>query len=317
MEEVPGSEEPLLALDEQPALTGQNEERLLIRLGVVDAALAGLEHGHIDPELRELDRRLTVLVAEPTRRTPRLGGEPLSIAHVDDEPALGDGGKPGASVLKPRFVQNRILAGQATHPSPGPVFWERPPERPAILASVQADYGGGRVQSERGGIVLRTGRLSLLPLTGLDEAEHARASRNAEDALRDTRAAEPQWQEHGFGPWAIRDTRDGSFLGCAELRFAGEGIEGIAADDVEAGWWVTEERRNEGIATEAMEAAIDDLWSRTDVQTITAYIEDGQNEPSRRVAAKLGFAVRSTGRGRSGEPMTVYTLCRDDWRRRL
>ena len=193
----------------------------------------------------------------------------------------------------------------------------RTPERPAILASVQGDYGGGRVESEQGGIVLRTGRLSLLPLTGLDEAEHARASRNAEDALRDTRAAEPQWQEHGFGPWAIRDKRDDSFLGCAELRFAGEGIEGIAADEVEAGWWVTEERRNEGIATEAMEAAIDDLWSRTDVQTITAYIEDGQNEPSRRVAAKLGFAVRSTGRGRSGEPMTVYTLCRDDWLRRL
>ena len=171
--------------------------------------------------------------------------------------------------------------------------------------------------SEQSEIVLRTGRLSLFPLTGLDEAEHARASRNAEDALRDTRAAEPQWQEHGFGPWAIRDKRDDGFLGCAELRFAGEGIEGIAADEVEAGWWVTEERRNEGIATEAMEAAIDDLWSRTDVQTITAYIEDGQNEPSRRVAAKLGFAVRSTGRGRSGEPMTVYTLCRDDWLRRL
>ena len=68
MEEVPGSETTLLALDEQPALTGQNEERILIRLGVVDAALAGLEDGHIDPELRELDRRFAVLVGEPTRR---------------------------------------------------------------------------------------------------------------------------------------------------------------------------------------------------------------------------------------------------------
>ena len=105
MEEVPGSEESLLALDEQPALTSQNEERLLIRLGVVDAALAGLEDGHIDPELRELDRRLAVLVGEPTRRTPRLRREPLGIAHVNDEPALGDGGEPGASVLKPRFGQ--------------------------------------------------------------------------------------------------------------------------------------------------------------------------------------------------------------------
>jgi len=29
------------------------------------------------------------------------------------------------------------------------------------------------------------------------------------------------------------------------------------------------------------------------------------------VAAKLGFAVRGRGRGRSGEPMTVYELRRD------
>src|SRR5262252_7150676 len=170
--------------------------------------------------------------------------------------------------------------------------------------------------SEQGGLVLRTGRLSLVPLTGLDEAEHARASRNAADALRDTRAAEPQWREHGFGPWAIRDRRDNIFLGCAELRFAGEGIEGIAADEVEAGWWVTEERRNEGIATEAMEAAIDDLWARTDVRTITAYIAEEENGASRRVAAKLGFSVRGSGRGRSGEPMTVYVLRREDWLRR-
>ena len=83
----------------------QNEERLLIRLGVIDAALARLEDGHIDPELRELHRRVAVLVREPARRAPRLRSEPLGIAHVDDEPALGDGGEPGASVLKPRFGQ--------------------------------------------------------------------------------------------------------------------------------------------------------------------------------------------------------------------
>src|SRR3954465_2490174 len=106
MEEVPGSEESLLALDEQPALTGQDEEGLLIRLGVVNAALPGLEDGHIDPELRELDRRLAILVGEPTRRAPRLRREPLGIAHVDNEPTLSDGGKPGASVLKPRFLHD-------------------------------------------------------------------------------------------------------------------------------------------------------------------------------------------------------------------
>jgi hypothetical protein len=61
-----------------------------------------------------------------------------------------------------------------------------------------------------------------------------------------------------------------------------------------------------------MHAAIDDLWGRTDAESITAYIEEGkEKEPSRRLAAKLGFVVRGPGRGRSGEPMTVYELLQD------
>jgi len=49
-------------------------------------------------------------------------------------------------------------------------------------------------------IVLRTARLILAPMTPLDEAEHAAASGDPADALRDTRAAEVQWREYGFGP---------------------------------------------------------------------------------------------------------------------
>jgi RimJ/RimL family protein N-acetyltransferase len=170
--------------------------------------------------------------------------------------------------------------------------------------------GGGATGD---GLVLRTERLLLTPLALLDEPAHASASGRPADALRDTRAAEVQWRECAFGPWAIRDLRDESFLGCAELRLAGDGIDGIEPDEVEAGWWVAEERRNQGIATEAMRAAIGDLWGRAEADGITAYIEEGGNEASRRVAAKLGFAVRSPGRGRSGEPMTVYEVRRDAW----
>ena len=157
--------------------------------------------------------------------------------------------------------------------------------------------------------ILRTARLVLEPMKSLHEAEHAAASGRAADARRDTRAADAQWQAHGFGPWAIRDGDDNSFLGGAELHFAGDGIDGIAPDEIEAGWWVTERRRSEGIATEAMLAAIDDVWQRTDAPHIAAYI-GGVNEPSRRVAAKLGFTVRGDGRGRSGEAVTVYELRR-------
>jgi RimJ/RimL family protein N-acetyltransferase len=159
-------------------------------------------------------------------------------------------------------------------------------------------------------IVLRTARLILSPLSLLDEAGHSTALGNPADALRATRAGESQWRQHGFGPWAIRDLEDNCFLGCAELRFAGAGIEGIAPDEVEEGWWVRESRRNQGIATEAMREAIDDLWGRAEVESMTAYIADGKSEPSRRLAATLGFTVRSHGRGRFGEPMTVYELRR-------
>jgi RimJ/RimL family protein N-acetyltransferase len=159
-------------------------------------------------------------------------------------------------------------------------------------------------------IVIRTSRLVLTPLSELDEAEHAQASGNAADATRATRSAELQWAEHGFGPWAIRDRIDRGFLGSAELRYAGDGIDGIAPTEVEAGWWVTASRRGQGIAAEAMRAAIADLWGRAGVETLTAYIADGENEPSRRLAARLGFTVRGPGRGRFGEPMTVYELRR-------
>jgi RimJ/RimL family protein N-acetyltransferase len=167
-----------------------------------------------------------------------------------------------------------------------------------------------------GGTALRTERLLLTPLAPFDEPEHASASGRPADALRDTAAAEVQWREYGFGPWAIRGLRDQGFLGCAELRVAGDGIDGIGSDEVEAGWWVAEERRNQGIATEAMCAAIGDLWGRAGTDCVTAYIAEGENDPSRRVAAKLGFTVRGRGRGRSGEPVTVYELRRDLWRPR-
>jgi RimJ/RimL family protein N-acetyltransferase len=151
----------------------------------------------------------------------------------------------------------------------------------------------------------------LTPLRADDEAEHARASGSPEDAARDAASAPAHWGGHGFGLWAIRDRADNGFLGVAELHYAGEGIVGIAPDEIEAGWWVTEPRRNEGIAAEAMRAAIDDLWHRTRAEQIAAYI-DPENAASLRVAAKLGFTVRGPGRGRAGEPMTVVELRKGD-----
>src|SRR5205085_11784587 len=90
VEEVPRAEPTLLALDEQHALTGENEEVFLRRLGVVQAVrLTGRQHVESDAELPELGspaleralraRRLTLAV---------LGRQPLGFAYVHDEPAL-------------------------------------------------------------------------------------------------------------------------------------------------------------------------------------------------------------------------------------
>ena len=103
MEEVPGPQASLLVLDEQRALPRKDEERLLVRLGVVEARLSRLQDGDVDPELGELDRRVAVLVLEGAPRAPRLREPPLGVAHVDDEPALGDGREPRSGVLELRF----------------------------------------------------------------------------------------------------------------------------------------------------------------------------------------------------------------------
>jgi RimJ/RimL family protein N-acetyltransferase len=165
------------------------------------------------------------------------------------------------------------------------------------------------LEAERGAARLRleTARCVLTPLELADVDEHAAASGRHDDAVRDTRLSTEHWQAHSFGHWAVRDLTSDGFLGVAELHFAGPGIEGIAANEVEAGWWITESRRNEGLATECMRVAIRDVWQRAGVDRVAAYI-DGTNPPSQRVAAKLGFVVRGPGVGRFGEPMTVYEL---------
>ncbi len=143
---------------------------------------------------------------------------------------------------------------------------------------------------------LRTERLLLVPL-GKDHS-------GAHDA-QECELAASHWREHGFGSWAI--LLDGRFAGAAELHFAHPGVTGITTDEIEAGWEIEEQLRGRGIATEAMRAAIDDVWARAGATHLVAYIRP-ENAASHRVAEKLGFWVRGRGLTRSGDPMSVYEL---------
>jgi GNAT superfamily N-acetyltransferase len=91
------------------------------------------------------------------------------------------------------------------------------------------------------------------------------------------------------------------------VHLAYPGPTGIQADEIEVGWSIVPELRRRGLATEAMRAAIDDAWTRTNAGHVVAYIRSG-NEASHRVAAKLGFTRRAGGLTADGKPMTVYEL---------
>src|SRR5919206_5077115 len=99
VDEVPGAERQLPALDEQQALAREHEEVLLRPLPVVEAdRLAGLEHVQVDPELPEAALALEVaVVAEPA------GLAPAALGRVDHEPAVAVGDE-----TVPRLAQRHL-----------------------------------------------------------------------------------------------------------------------------------------------------------------------------------------------------------------
>ena len=95
MDEVPGTQPPLLTLDEQQALAGENKEVLLCRFGVVEAVrLAGRQNVKPDAELVKSAFALSNEHSAPDGCfSPFSDVEPLGVAHVHDEPAVAGGGK--------------------------------------------------------------------------------------------------------------------------------------------------------------------------------------------------------------------------------
>src|SRR3954470_1482091 len=122
VEEVPGAQDPFLALDEQAALAGKNEEILLLRLAVVEAVrLAGLEHVQPDAELRKggVPRLERAFGARRLLRARRLRRQPLRIGDVDDEPPLAHACEAAAAILELGVLHRANLhfwSGTGAHP---------------------------------------------------------------------------------------------------------------------------------------------------------------------------------------------------------
>src|SRR5262245_26829579 len=99
VEEVPGLQLPLLALDDQQTLAGQYEEVLLGILAVIQAhRRPGPEHVQVDPEARE-----TPLALEVAERADRTRVAPAAVPCVHHEPALASRAEAELRAVERRF----------------------------------------------------------------------------------------------------------------------------------------------------------------------------------------------------------------------
>ena|GEM_PF-4532950 len=68
------------------------------------------------------------------------------------------------------------------------------------------------------------------------------------DAVFDTALA--HWREHGFGWRSALEKATGKWLGFVGLNQIGPGIEAIAPEEVEIGWWIVRASWSRGYASE-------------------------------------------------------------------
>ncbi|MBT8155372.1 GNAT family N-acetyltransferase [Epibacterium ulvae] len=111
------------------------------------------------------------------------------------------------------------------------------------------------------------------------------------------------WAALGFGYWAIT-ARDGAYLGmagfCILPRLSEPALKDIlGADPIEAGWVLDPAAQGQGLAQEAMVAALH--WADGQPWPETAAMITQDNVPSVRLAAKLGYKAAGRVEYRGGQ----------------
>jgi RimJ/RimL family protein N-acetyltransferase len=187
-----------------------------------------------------------------------------------------------------RAQAERILAAP-----PWPTGWERFEPDPAWPApELPAGWQAPPLRSER---------FELLPLGERDLDDYAalrgdprtrvhsrtRVPLTHEQAQAELERSNASWHEHGFGTWCLRDL-DGTFAG---VIVAVPGRHQPETPDV--GWVLAPDHWGRGLATEAAQLVLADLFERAGVERVTAFLR-AENDASRRVAEKLGMTRGET-----------------------
>jgi RimJ/RimL family protein N-acetyltransferase len=167
----------------------------------------------------------------------------------------------------------------------------------------------------------RTERLHLRAYTAADELElfevfadpHAR-SFYPEMADRAKVRAWIEWnlrnyEEFGFGLWAIELKADGQFIGDCGLTY--QDVEG--RPELEIGYHVIERERGKGYATEAALACLDFGFTHTPRDSICSIVRPA-NTASCTVAGRIHTARREFLK--RGRPALLFYTTRQDWEAR-
>jgi RimJ/RimL family protein N-acetyltransferase len=111
--------------------------------------------------------------------------------------------------------------------------------------------------------------------------------RSRDDSWRKFAAAAGLWNLIGYGYWAFTDRGTQALLGVGGLSDWQRGIDGLTGFP-ETGWAFAPDAWGRGYATEAMQAVL--VWADTVLALLeTRCIIDPSNQPSQRVAEKLGY----------------------------
>ncbi len=109
-----------------------------------------------------------------------------------------------------------------------------------------------------------------------------------EECWRRLSAAVGSWTLIGFGGWAVERQSDGKLIGMLSLFNAWRALEPEFGEQPEMGWIFSHEVHGQGMAGEACRAVIG--WAEANLEPTPIWaIIAPQNEPSLRLAAKLGF----------------------------
>ncbi len=132
-------------------------------------------------------------------------------------------------------------------------------------------------------------------------ADHfARFSRNA-----------GSWLLYGYGSFVLRERASGEVIGNAGVFHSWRGLGREFDDCPEAGWILRSDRSGQGLAREAMEAALD-WFARTQGPQRVFCMIDAANDRSIALATKLGFEAHGDAELPGGEAVRLFVRRRPD-----